>query len=182
MDDEDDVFFKFLNGDRNVSSQCSEDCFEEVMNFFEDTAQAKQPFAAVDSPPVLTYEDMEGSFDENINERARVFAKDIYEYWKRRRLEVGNKSLITNLKVCHSPGSTHSSTYAALAGDRGRNRRRRSVRLFPEAGGSASSQDPREGCPECRETEEAQERARRRETDPGPCETKGNNQKGATNR
>lgn len=104
MDDEDDIFLKSLNRERNASTQCSEDCFEEVMNFFEDTTQAKQPYAAVDSPPVLTYEDMEGSFDENINERARAFAKDIYEHWKRRRLEVGNKALIISLKVCHNPG------------------------------------------------------------------------------
>ena len=99
MDEEDDVFFKSLNGQRNASTQCSEDQFEEVMNFFEDTAQMKQPYAAVDSPPVLTFGDMEESFDENIQDPARVFAKDIYEHWKRRRLEVGNKSLITRLKV-----------------------------------------------------------------------------------
>ena len=74
------------------------------MNFFEHTTQAKQPYAAVDSPPVLTYEDMEASFDENISERARAFAKDIYEHWKRRRLEAGNKPLIISLKVRHNLG------------------------------------------------------------------------------
>lgn len=99
MDEEDDMFLKALNSQRNASTQCSEDQFEEVMNFFEDTAQTKQPYAAVDSPPVLTFGDMEESFDENINDPARAFAKDIYEYWKRRRLEVGNKALITRLKV-----------------------------------------------------------------------------------
>lgn len=104
MDDEDDIFLKSLNKERTQSTQCSEDSFEEVMNFFEDTTQAKQPYAEVDSPPVLTYEDMEASFDENINERARLFAKDIYEHWKRRRLEAGNKALIISLKVCHKFG------------------------------------------------------------------------------
>lgn len=104
MDDEDDIFLKSLNKEKSQATQCSEDCFEEVMNFFEDTTQAKQPYAAVDSPPVLTYEDMEASFDENISERARAFAKDIYEHWKRRRLEAGNKPLIINLKVRHNLG------------------------------------------------------------------------------
>lgn len=69
------------------------------MNFFEETAQTKQPYAAVDSPPVLTYEDMEGSFDENIDDAARGFARDIYEHWKRRRLETGNRLLTIGLKV-----------------------------------------------------------------------------------
>lgn len=102
MSDEDDVFFKSLNKKRNASTQCSEDQFEEVMSFFEETAQAKQPYAAVDSPPVLTYEDMENSFDENIDDHARTFAREIYEHWKRRRLAAGNRSLITGLKVRRS--------------------------------------------------------------------------------
>lgn len=102
MNEEDEVFFKYLNKKRNASTQCSEDQFEEVMSFFEGTAQAKQPYAAVDSPPVLTYEEMEDSFDENIDDLERTFARDIYEHWKRRRLAAGNRSLITGLKVRRS--------------------------------------------------------------------------------
>lgn len=98
MNEEDDIFFKSLNKKRNASTQCSEDQFEEVMNYFEETAQAKQPYAAVDSAPVLSYEEMENSFDENIDDHARSFARDIYEHWKRRKLAVGNRSLITGLK------------------------------------------------------------------------------------
>lgn len=100
MNEEDDVFLRSFNKKRNASTQCSEDQFEEAMNFFEETAQAKQPYAAVDSPPVLLYEDMEGSFDENIDDAVRTFAKDIYEHWKRRRLEAANRPLTTGLKVC----------------------------------------------------------------------------------
>lgn len=99
MNEEDVVFLKSLNQRKTASTQCTEDQFEEVMNFFEETAQAKQPYAAVDSPPVLSYEEMESSFDENIDEAARIFAKDIYEHWKRQRLEAGNRPLITTLKV-----------------------------------------------------------------------------------
>ena len=101
LDEEDDVFLKAFNKRNNAATQCSEDQFEEVMSFFEETAQVKQPFAAVDSPPVLTLEEMEGAFDENIDDPARVFAKDIYEHWKARRVATGNKSLISSLKVRH---------------------------------------------------------------------------------
>lgn len=103
------------------------------MNFFEDTTQAKQPYAAVDSPPVLTYEDMEASFDENIGERARAFAKDIYEHWKSRRLEAGNKPLITSLKVRRNLGLIPLLllTCRPLVGDRCRNGRCRPLCMFP---------------------------------------------------
>lgn len=101
MDDEDDVFLRALNK-RDSSTMCSESQFEEVMNFCEETAQTKQPYAAVDNSPVLTYEEIEDAFDESLDAPAKVFSREIYEHWKSRRLKVGNKSLATNLKVsCH---------------------------------------------------------------------------------
>ena len=99
MDDEDVAFLKPMNQNRNASTQCSEDQFEEVMYFFEETAQTKQPYAAVDSPPVLAYEEMESAFDENLDDHARPFAEEIYEHWKSRRSKNGNRSLLTSLKV-----------------------------------------------------------------------------------
>lgn len=69
------------------------------MNFFEETAQAKQPFASVDSPPVISYPEMEQSFDGLIEEKAKRFAKDIYEHWKSRRSMLGNQPLQPSLKV-----------------------------------------------------------------------------------
>lgn len=99
MDEEDDAFLKSMNKKRNASTQCSEVQFEEVMNCFEETAQAKQPFAAVDSPPVLSYDEIESSIDDYLDDHAKHFAKDIYEHWKAQRLEAANKQLITTLKV-----------------------------------------------------------------------------------
>ena len=99
MDEEDDAFLKSMNKKRNASTQCSEVQFEEVMDCFEETAQTKQPFAAVDSPPVLSYDEIESSIDDYLDDHARQFAKDIYEHWKARRLEAANKQLITSLKV-----------------------------------------------------------------------------------
>ena len=99
MNDEDVAFLDQMNKNRNASTQCSEDQFEEVMYFFEETAQAKQPYAAVDSPPVLTYDEMESASDEDLDDHARHFTEEIYEHWKTRRLRNGNKSLLTSLKV-----------------------------------------------------------------------------------
>ncbi len=99
MDEEDDAFLKLMNKKRNASTQCSEVQFEEVMNCFEETAQAKQPFAAVGDTPVLSYDDIDSSIDDYLDDHAKHFAKDIYEHWKARRLEAGNKQLITSLKV-----------------------------------------------------------------------------------
>lgn len=99
MTDEDDACLKLVNEKRNASTQCSEDQFEEVMNFFEETAKTKQPFAAVDNPPVVTWEEVENFFDENFDENMRSFARDIYEHWRVSRLKSGNQSLIPGLKV-----------------------------------------------------------------------------------
>lgn len=98
MDDEDDIFLKSLNK-KDASTQCSEDQFEEVMNFYEETAQTKQPYAAVDNSPVLTYEEIDSAFDESLDAPAKVFSKEIYEHWKSRRLKSGNRPLTVNLKV-----------------------------------------------------------------------------------
>lgn len=104
LHDEDDAFLKSMN--KNASTQCSEDQFEEVMTFFEETAHAKQPFAAVDNPPVLALEEMENAWDDALDENARPFAKEIYPHWKGRRLRQGNKGLIPGLKVRDPSKST----------------------------------------------------------------------------
>lgn len=98
MDDEDAAFLKSLN-QRDASSSCSEDHFEEVINFYEGTAQTKQPYAAVDNSPVLTYEETEDAFEENLDAPPKQFTKEIYEHWKSRRLKLGNRSLFLSLKV-----------------------------------------------------------------------------------
>jgi len=96
--EEDDVALRVMNQRRDACTQCTEDQFEEVMNFFEETAQAKQPFAVVDSPSIISYAEMEASFDV-VEETVRKFAKDIYEHWKSRRTQAGNRPLQPVLKV-----------------------------------------------------------------------------------
>lgn len=99
MDEEDQIFLRSMNKKKNASTQCSEDQFEEIMNCFEETAQVKQPYAAVDSPPVLSYDEIESSMDDYLDDHARPFTREIYEHWKTRRLAASNKTLITGLKV-----------------------------------------------------------------------------------
>ncbi|KAL8953242.1 MAG: hypothetical protein Q9222_000895 [Ikaeria aurantiellina] len=98
MDRDDGIFLKSLNS-KDASTQCSEDHFEEVINFYEDTAQTKQPYAAVDNSPVLTYEEIEDAFVENLDAPDRMFTKEIYDYWKSKRLGTGNRPLAVNLKL-----------------------------------------------------------------------------------
>ncbi|KAF1850836.1 uncharacterized protein K460DRAFT_328111 [Cucurbitaria berberidis CBS 394.84] len=98
MDSDDVAFLKDFNKKKGKSLRCSEDEFEEVMNFFDEATATKQPFAAVDNSPVLAYEDLESEFDETISESARRFAKDIYAHWKSQRVIRGNRPLMPSLK------------------------------------------------------------------------------------
>lgn len=100
MVEEDDVFLKAMNQRRDASNQCTEDQFEEVISFFEETTQLKQPYAAVDNPPVLAYSEMQECMDNDaVEDSVKRFAKDIYEHWKSRRIRAGNRSLLPSLKV-----------------------------------------------------------------------------------
>ncbi|KAL8670846.1 MAG: hypothetical protein Q9168_004646 [Polycauliona sp. 1 TL-2023] len=119
MDDDDNLFLKSLN-QKDASTQCSEDHFEEVINFYEETAQAKQPYAAVDNSPVLSYEAVSDAFDESLDAPARSFNKEIYQHWKTRRLKGGNRSLAANLKLETGVETDESDPYVCF--------RRREVR------------------------------------------------------
>lgn len=99
LDEDDDAFLKSMNKTKTPPTRCSDDQFEQVMYCFEETAQVKQPYAAVDSPPVLSWNDIEPMLDENLEDSAKLFAKEIYEHWRTRRLAVENKALVTSLKV-----------------------------------------------------------------------------------
>ena len=104
MTDEDDTFLKELNEklaqSKNASTQCSEDQFEEAMNLFEETSKMQQPFSSVgEPPPILSWDDMQNAFDDNLNEPIRTFAKDIYEHWKACREKNGNNTIHPGLRL-----------------------------------------------------------------------------------
>lgn len=99
MDEDDSIFLSKLNQKgKDGEAKCSEDLFEEVMSFFEETAATRQPFAAVDNPPVLSFEEIESAYDDTISLQARKWAKEIYEHWADRRAQRGNRSLMPDLR------------------------------------------------------------------------------------
>lgn len=99
MDEEDEIALKQINVHLpDGVKECSEDKFEDVITFFEETAQNKQPFAAVDSPPVLPLEELEEQYDSTVPNHVRIYAKFIYEHWKTRRTATGNRPIAAQLK------------------------------------------------------------------------------------
>ncbi|KAF2159864.1 hypothetical protein M409DRAFT_60458 [Zasmidium cellare ATCC 36951] len=105
MNEDDAKFLEQLNDGKDVngqplkdkSSQCSEDTFEEVMNFFEESSARMQPFANLDDAPVLSLEEMEQHREEaSLSQAAQRFLKPIYQYWTVRK---GSRSLMPTIKV-----------------------------------------------------------------------------------
>ena len=103
MSEEDEVELKRINAKLQAvpgqPSQCTEDWFEQVMNAFEETSAVRQPYAAVDHPPVLSFEEMQAAFDETVEEGARLFGGTIYDYWKAGRSKRGNRSIVPKLRT-----------------------------------------------------------------------------------
>ena len=102
MDEDDAVALKIINQKKNVATQCSEDQFEEVMSYLEETANDRHKYAYVDGTPILSFEEMgtAANFGEAISEPARVFVEEIYEHWSDRRNKSGNRNIQPMLKVC----------------------------------------------------------------------------------
>ncbi|QIW99153.1 hypothetical protein AMS68_004671 [Peltaster fructicola] len=104
MNDDDVAFLAQLNDGKDVNgrerkdklSQCSEDTFEEVMSFFEETNQRIQPFANIDNAPVVSLQEMEQSIDETVSQTAVKWFKPIYAYWVTQK---GSRSLMPAIKV-----------------------------------------------------------------------------------
>lgn len=104
IDDEDVEFLGRLNEGKDVDgrdrkdklSQCSEDTFEEVMSFFEESSANLQPFATVDNAPILSLEEMERSQEEELSADAQKWLKPIYQYWVTRK---NGRPLMPTIKV-----------------------------------------------------------------------------------
>jgi len=104
MSESDVGFLGQLNDGKDVNgqprkdklSQCSEDTFEEVMNFFEESSSRLQPFANVDNAPILALEEMERSIDDSNSVEAHQWLKPIYQFWVLRK---GSRPLMPTIKV-----------------------------------------------------------------------------------
>lgn len=103
-DDDIDFLSNKLNEGKDVNGQqrkeklgqCSEDAFEEVMNFFEETSARLQPFGNVDNAPIEPIEEMEKSADEALSVDALKFLKPIYQYWASKK---SGRPLMPSIKV-----------------------------------------------------------------------------------
>ncbi|KAI1377321.1 enhancer of polycomb-like-domain-containing protein [Hypoxylon crocopeplum] len=98
MTTEDEEYLKSYNSRWTGNTQLAEADFERIMEVFEDTAAEHAPFASVDNT-VVAYEIMAQSMGQVISTKLiQAHAKHVYEYWKTRRQESGNKPLHPSLK------------------------------------------------------------------------------------
>ncbi|KAJ6782141.1 hypothetical protein PWT90_10521 [Aphanocladium album] len=97
MSTEDNDFLKTYNTKPGPAGALSEDDFERIMEVFEDTAAEQTPFASVDNT-VVAYDMMVPGLNHLGSQHLLQHAKAIYEYWKTKRQEVGNKPLHPTLK------------------------------------------------------------------------------------
>jgi enhancer of polycomb-like protein len=104
MTAEDDEFLKSYNSNPPAAGTLSEDDFERIMEVFEDTATEQTPFAAVDNT-VVGYDMMVLGLNQLGSATILQHAKQIYEYWKSKRQEEGNKPLPATIKY-----ETHQET------------------------------------------------------------------------
>ncbi|KAF4461779.1 enhancer-polycomb 1 [Fusarium albosuccineum] len=104
MTTEDDEFLTQYNSKAPPSGPLSEDDFERIMEVFEDTAAEQTPFASVDNT-VAAYDMMVPALNHLGSAAILQHAKPVYEYWKSRRQDAGNKPLHPTLKF-----ETHQET------------------------------------------------------------------------
>ena len=104
MTTEDDAFLKEYNGKSPAGGPLSEDDFERIMEVFEDTAAEQTPFASVDNT-VAPYDVMVPGLNHLGSSSIMQHAKSIYEYWKSRRQDMGNRPIHPTLKF-----ETHQET------------------------------------------------------------------------
>lgn len=111
---EDDEFLKQYNkSKKGAADALSEDDFERMMDVFEETASAQTPFASVDNT-VVAYDAMVPSLNSLNSPQIMPHAKAIYEYWKSRRLECGNKTIHPSLKFETHPESDDMDPYVCF--------------------------------------------------------------------
>jgi len=104
MDEADEIALQRINAQLpSEVKPCTEDQFEEVMSFFEETVHTKQPYATLDNAPVLPLEDFQDQFEATAGSTVRRLAKHVYEHWRSRRLDASNHSLQPSLKVSKFP-------------------------------------------------------------------------------
>jgi hypothetical protein len=70
------------------------------MDHFEKTALQRQPYLSMDVSTIISYEEIETTFDGIISDKLRIFAKHIYQHWKDTKVAREGRAIIPVLKVC----------------------------------------------------------------------------------
>nr|POE78491.1 enhancer of polycomb-like protein 1 [Quercus suber] len=103
MNDADQDFLAKLNSGKIVKKdsklgRCSEDTFEQVMDFFEETSARVQPYASFGDAPLLTLDEMKQNVDdENVSTQAQAWFDLIYKHhWAAKKEE---RPLMPAIKV-----------------------------------------------------------------------------------
>jgi hypothetical protein len=96
-----------------------------LMSFFDLKSDKSHPFANISNAPVLTLEEAESYYDDpedetNLSVEARKWAKEVYEHWRSRRVQNGNRSLLSSLKFETGADTDDNDAYVCF--------RRREVR------------------------------------------------------
>lgn len=102
MDEEDELALKLIVA---KGSPVSEDQFEEVMTFFEETVSVEQPYASVHNAPIMALTELLQHATESTPPAVKAYAKIIYEHWASRRQGKSNSALPPQLKF-----ETHQET------------------------------------------------------------------------
>ncbi|KAK9470869.1 enhancer of polycomb-like-domain-containing protein [Dipodascopsis tothii] len=99
LDEEDFEFLEELNSTRRPGSQkCSEDAFEIVMNQLEVVIAERQPFLSTDPTNILSFEELESSFQDNGLANYTTLGRLIYPHWKKRRIAQLGKTIMPSLR------------------------------------------------------------------------------------
>ena len=97
MTEDDETFLKSYNLKLTPSARLSEDDFERIMDVYEDMAASITPFSAIDQT-VPTYQEMLRGLEPLDSTKVMAHAKQIYEYWRKRREISENRPLNPTLK------------------------------------------------------------------------------------
>ncbi|KAG4304975.1 hypothetical protein PORY_001650 [Pneumocystis oryctolagi] len=96
MNEEDsDWLLRFNDSKRSKENYCSEDIFELIMNQFEFLANEKQ---SCDISQVTDFSEFESALSGSPIASYKHFAKQIFPYWKHRRISNNGKQLMPSLR------------------------------------------------------------------------------------
>lgn len=97
MDEDDEVALKVINAKSGLTPM-TEDQFEEVMTFFEETVSIEQPYASLGSTPVMSLDELLRYATDSTPATVQTYSKAIYEHWAMRRAAKNNAGLPPQLK------------------------------------------------------------------------------------